>query len=70
MARDGNRSGMRYAGLGFEFAAGTAGLVFLGYWIDRRYESEPWGLLIGLGIGLVGGTYNLIKAARDLSGRG
>jgi len=54
---------MRFAGLGVEFAAAVAGLTLLGYWIDRRYDSEPWGLLIGAGIGLVGGMYNMLREA-------
>ena len=54
---------MRFAGLGMEFAAAVAGLTLLGYWIDRRYDSEPWGLLIGAGLGLIGGMYNMIREA-------
>ena len=51
----------RASGIGVEFAVAVAGLSLLGYWIDRRYGSSPWGLLIGLAIGLIGGTYNLIR---------
>lgn len=55
--------GMRSAGLGIEFAAAVAGLTLLGYWIDRRYATEPWGLLIGAALGLIGGTYNMVREA-------
>ncbi len=54
---------MRFAGLGIEFAAAVAGLTLLGYWIDSRFGTKPWGLLIGVFIGLVGGMYNMIQEA-------
>jgi ATP synthase protein I len=54
-------SWLRFSGIGFEFAAAVAGLTLVGYWIDRHFGSEPWGLLVGLALGLVGGTYNLIR---------
>ena len=54
-------SWLRFSGIGFEFAAAVAGLTLVGHWIDRHLGSEPWGLLVGLALGLVGGTYNLIR---------
>lgn len=54
-------SGMKYAGLGLELVGAVVGLTLLGWWIDGRYGSAPWGLLIGLGIGLIGGLYNLLR---------
>ncbi len=58
------RRPMSMAGMGFELAAAVAGFTFLGIWIDRRYDSEPWGLLICAAIGVVGGLYNFVRAAR------
>lgn len=49
--------------LGFNFAASVAGFFFVGYAIDRWYETSPWGVLIGTLLGLVGGMYNLIRQA-------
>lgn len=54
---------MALAGLGFELLAAIAGFAFVGYWIDRHYETAPWGLVIGAVLGIVGGLYNFIKAA-------
>lgn len=51
----------RFAGLGFEVAAGVGLGVVIGLWIDRRYESGPWGALIGAVIGIVTGLYLLIR---------
>jgi F0F1-type ATP synthase assembly protein I len=60
---------VRYSGVGLELAGATAGLAFVGYWIDRRFGTEPWGILGGVVIGLVGGLYNLVReslqAARE-----
>lgn len=52
---------MGLAGLGLEFAAAVGGLAALGWWIDRKFDTEPAALLICVGLGLLGGTYNLIR---------
>jgi F0F1-type ATP synthase assembly protein I len=52
---------VRYSGVGLELAGATAGLAFVGYWIDGKYGTGPWGILIGVLIGIVGGLYNLVK---------
>lgn len=60
---------VRYSGVGLELAGATAGLALVGYWIDRRFGSQPWGMLGGVLIGIVGGLYNLVReslqAARE-----
>jgi len=48
-------------GMGFELAAAVAGFTLVGYWVDRHYRTYPWGVLIGLALGLIGGMYNLIR---------
>lgn len=53
----------RAAGLGWELAGAVVGFTLLGYWIDRHFASSPWGLLICIALGLIGGTYNLIRAS-------
>ncbi len=52
---------VRSAGMGIDFAAAVAVFVVIGYWIDRRFGSSPWGVLVGAGLGLIGGMYNLIR---------
>ena len=54
---------VRHSGVGLELAGAVAGFALVGYWIDRRYETEPWGLVIGLVLGMVGGLYNLVRAS-------
>jgi ATP synthase protein I len=52
---------VRYSGVGLELAGATAGLALVGYWVDGRFGTRPWGTLIGVVIGLVGGLYNLVR---------
>lgn len=52
---------MRLTGIGVELAAAVIGFTLAGYWWDRHFHSSPWGLLIGIALGLIGGTYNLIR---------
>jgi F0F1-type ATP synthase assembly protein I len=52
---------MRYSALGVELAAAIVGFALVGFWIDRRYGTAPWGLVVGVALGVVGGMYNLIR---------
>ena len=52
---------VRYSGVGLELAGATAGLALVGYWIDGKFGTSPWGMLGGVIIGIVGGLYNLIR---------
>jgi F0F1-type ATP synthase assembly protein I len=60
---------VRYSGVGLELAGATAVLAMLGYWIDGKFGTGPWGILAGVFIGIVGGLYNMVKeslaAVRD-----
>jgi F0F1-type ATP synthase assembly protein I len=56
---------VRYSGIGLELAGATAGLALLGYWIDNRYATGPWGILGGVIIGIVGGLYNMVRESLD-----
>ena len=54
-------SWLRFSGIGIEYASAVAVFALLGYWIDRHYGCRPWGLVIGAVLGLIGGTYNLVR---------
>jgi F0F1-type ATP synthase assembly protein I len=54
---------VRLAGLGLELAGAVAGFTLIGWWVDRRFETSPWGVIIGVVLGLVGGMYNLIRSS-------
>jgi F0F1-type ATP synthase assembly protein I len=51
------------ATVGTELAGAVAGGTLLGYWIDWHFGTDPWGLITGASIGIVGGLYNLVRRA-------
>jgi ATP synthase protein I len=51
------------ATVGLEIAVGVALGAIVGVWIDKKLNSGPWGLLIGIVLGCSAGTYLLIKEA-------
>jgi len=52
---------IRHSGAGLELAGATAGLALAGYWLDGKFGTDPWGMLVGVFIGIIGGLYNLVK---------
>ena len=56
-------SWLRFSGIGVEFVAAIAGFTLVGYWVDRHWDTKPWGLVIGAVLGLLGGMYNMIREA-------
>ena len=58
-------SWVRHSGVGLELAGATAGLALVGYWIDGKFGTSPWGILGGVIIGLVGGLYNLVRESLE-----
>ena len=52
---------VRHSGIGLELAGAVAGFALLGYWVDRRFGTQPWGSIGGVVLGLIGGLYNLVR---------
>lgn len=52
---------IRFSGVGFEFVAAVGGFAAVGYWVDLKFDSSPLWLLVAAALGLIGGTYNLIR---------
>lgn len=54
-------------GLGLELTV-TLGLgAGLGYWIDTRLDSLPWGILAGTGIGFAVVLWRMFRTLRGMS---
>jgi F0F1-type ATP synthase assembly protein I len=49
--------------MGMETLVGVGLGAAVGYWLDKRYGWQPWGLLIGACLGLAAGMYLLFKEA-------
>ena len=58
-----------FMGLGTELAASVAGMLLIGYFLDKHFGTAPWLLLVGAAVGLTGGFYNFIKEVQKLSKR-
>lgn len=54
-----------YVGLGIQLAAAVLLFFFLGWWADVSWDTEPWGRLVGVLVGSVGG---MIKFIRTVTG--
>jgi ATP synthase protein I len=50
-----------------EFASAILVGGLLGYGVDVILTTQPWGLLVGLALGSVTGTVNLIRASRQMT---
>src|SRR4029079_6668587 len=64
---DGDKLGKRFItsgnayGAAISFVGAVVGFALVGYFVDRHFDSQPWGIIVGLALGFVGGLYNLIK---------
>jgi F0F1-type ATP synthase assembly protein I len=56
---------------------GTLGLSFVmaivlgtavGWWVDRRFHSDPWGILVGFVLGFAAAILNVVRITRRAFG--
>lgn len=55
-----------YMGLGTELAASVVGMLLIGYFLDKHFNTSPWLLLTGAAIGMIGGFYNFFREVQKL----
>jgi F0F1-type ATP synthase assembly protein I len=60
-AGNGPPSGLEFAGLGFQFAAAIIVFLYLGKWLDAKFGTAPWLLLVGVFVGAGGGFYAMYR---------
>jgi ATP synthase protein I len=53
----------KLATLGLEIGVGAGLGAVAGIWVDRKWNSGPWGVVIGTLLGIASGMYLLIKEA-------
>jgi F0F1-type ATP synthase assembly protein I len=59
----GRRAGGAYQGA-FEAVFAIVIVAGLGFAADRRFETDPWGVLIGLGLGFAAFVLRLVRLGR------
>jgi ATP synthase protein I len=67
MAGNGDGNLGRALSYGLEIAVGATLGYLVGSWFDRHHGTSPWGLLIGVMLGLGAGMYLLIKDAISMN---
>ena len=53
-----------YSSLGISVALAIFIGLFLGVWLDNKFDTSPVLTLIGLGMGIVAGFRNLVRAGK------
>ncbi len=61
------KNGIKYASLGIEFASMILGLGLVGYYIDKKLNSSPLFLIIGMFFGFISGIYRLYRISKIIS---
>lgn len=64
MPRRERRAQIGLAGIGLDLAASVGVGTLLGWWIDRRFDTAPWGTIICASIGIIGGLLNFVRAGQ------
>lgn len=54
------------AGVGFEFLAALLLPGALGYWLDGKFNTRPWLMLVGGLLGFAVGLFQLVRSARKM----
>jgi len=57
----------RYSGVGLQFAAVVVLFALLGLWLDGRWNTGPWLLIVGVFLGFGLGLYSMIQKLPSLS---
>ena len=51
----------RAIGAGLTLAVSVGLFAYGGWWLDRRLDSSPWLLVLGVALGITGGMLHLIR---------
>ena len=59
--RGATSSSASYAGAGLQFAVALIAFLFLGQWLDDRFGTSPWLMMLGVFVGGGGGFYAMYR---------
>jgi F0F1-type ATP synthase assembly protein I len=51
----------RYAGVGLQFAVAVIVFFYAGQWVDRKFGSDPWGVVVGVFVGAGAAFYGMYR---------
>ena len=54
----------RYGAVAFEFSGGIGAGALIGWWVDAKFGTQPWALLILTLAAVVGGFIRLVQVVR------
>jgi F0F1-type ATP synthase assembly protein I len=54
-------SGAEFAGIGIQFAATILVFVFAGIWLDKRFGTSPWLLILFVFVGASAGFFSMYR---------
>lgn len=52
--------------LGLQLAISVVAFFFLGRWLDGKFGTEPWLMLLGVAMGITGALIGFIRRATEL----
>jgi F0F1-type ATP synthase assembly protein I len=56
-----------YTGLGLELATTILVFLFIGRWLDHRWDTTPWLMIAGAALGFAAGFYGMFRTLAGLS---
>ena len=59
--RQNDNSAMKYAGVGLQFAMSILLFLYAGQWLDRRFGTAPWLMMLGVFLGGGGAFYSMYR---------
>jgi F0F1-type ATP synthase assembly protein I len=62
-----SRNFVPFLTMGFQLAAAVVLFLLLGHWIDKKFNIAPFGKLIGVVIGSVGGFMKFFKTVASIT---
>lgn len=57
---------LRHSSLGIELAMWIVLGIAFGFWLESKWFSKPWGILLGLALGIFGGARSLYRTLQAL----
>ncbi len=57
-------SPLTFLGAGLELGASVVVFSLLGWWLDNKWHTRPWMMVIGLAMAMTAGTYRLWKTGK------